>query len=270
MTKLLGVIGDPIAHSMSPLIHNGWLRDMGYDATYEAMHVVDGAFDEALLTLSKRDILGLNVTLPHKSAALKAASEISPAAAKIGAANTLTYLGNQTWRADNTDAPGFLAALGQVDPKSEKVLILGAGGSARALVFALAGAGFALTILNRTESKAALLAKELGNINTAYGSLDQCAEYIDSATILINTTSMGYSDQVIDLPQGDDRLFFDISYGKIAAPQIALARDSGWQVKDGLSMLVAQAAYSFEIWFGEKPDLHAGLRRCEMALRAVS
>jgi len=270
MTKLLGVIGDPIAHSMSPLIHNGWLRDMGYDATYEAMHVVDGDFDEALGTLSKRDILGLNVTLPHKGAALNAADEVSAAAETIGAANTLTYLGEKRWRADNTDAPGFLAALGAMDPKSEKVLILGAGGSARALVYALSNAGFQIAILNRTEAKAAQLAEELGNDNTVHGSLDQRAEQIDSATIVINTTSMGYSDQVIDLPGGKDRLFFDISYGKIAAPQIAVARESGWQVKDGLSMLVAQAAFSFEIWFGEKPDLDAGLRRCEMALRAVS
>lgn len=270
MTKLLGVIGDPIAHSMSPLIHNGWLRDMGFDATYEAMHVAGGAFDEALLTLSKRDILGVNVTLPHKGAALTAAREVSAAAAKIGAANTLTYLGDQVWRADNTDAPGFLSALGPVDPGSEKILILGAGGSARALVYALAGAGFDVTILNRTESKAEQLAQELGNRKTVYGSLVQRADYLDAATIVINTTSMGYSDQVFELSNGRERLFFDISYGKIAAPQIAVARESGWRVKDGLSMLVAQAAFSFEIWFGEKPDLGAGLRRCEMALRAVS
>jgi len=270
MTKLLGVIGDPIAHSMSPLIHNGWLRDMRFDASYEAMHVAQGAFDDALLTLSKRDILGVNVTLPHKGAALTTASEVSESAAKIGAANTMTYLGNQTWRADNTDAPGFLSALGPVDPGSEKVLILGAGGSARALVYALSSAGFEIDILNRTESKAEQLAHELGNSRTVHGSLDQRAEHIDSATIVINTTSMGYSDQVLELPPGRERLFFDISYGKIAAPQIAVARNSGWQVKDGLSMLVAQAAFSFEIWFGEKPDLDAGLRRCELALRAVS
>lgn len=270
MTKLLGVIGDPIAHSMSPLIHNGWLRDMGFDATYEAMHVADGAFAEALLTLSKRDILGVNVTLPHKGAALTSAREVGEAAAKIGAANTLTYLGDQIWRADNTDAPGFLSALGPVDPGSEKILILGAGGSARAVVFALAGAGFEITILNRTESKAEQLAHELGNSKTVYGSFDQREDHLDSATIVINTTSMGYSDQVIELPDGRERLFFDISYGRVAAPQIAVARASGWQVKDGLSMLVAQAAFSFEIWFGEKPDLEAGLRRCEMALRAVS
>ena len=86
---------------------------------------------------------------------------------------------------------------------------------------------------------------------------------------MINTTSMGYSGNLLDLPVGDDRLFFDISYGKIAAPQIAHAAAQGWRIQDGLTMLVAQAAFSFEIWFGEKPDLSAAMRRCEMALRAV-
>ena len=270
MTKLLGVIGDPIAHSRSPLIHNGWLRDMGFDATYEAMQVAESAFGEALATLTGRDVLGLNVTLPHKAAALNAASEMSLAAEKIGAANTLTYLGEDQWRADNTDAPGFLSALGQADPARDKVLILGAGGSARALVYALVNAGYSVTIVNRTEQKAIDLAQDLGNSGTAYGALNQYAEYIDLATIVINTTSMGYDEQTLDLPLGNDRLFFDISYGAIAAPQITIARENGWRVKDGLSMLVAQAAYSFKIWFGESPDMDAGLRRCELALRAVS
>ena len=104
MTKLLGVIGDPIAHSLSPLIHNGWLRDLGYDAVYEAMHVPDGEFSTALKTLEKRDCLGVNVTLPHKAAALAAAADSSMAARTIGAANTLTYRGDGSWLADNTDA----------------------------------------------------------------------------------------------------------------------------------------------------------------------
>ena len=270
MTKLLGVIGDPIAHSMSPLIHNGWLRDMRFDATYEAMHVPEGEFSAALKTLSKRDILGVNVTLPHKGAALNAAEEVSSAAAKIGAANTLTYLGDEKWRADNTDAPGFLSALGPADPGTDKVLVLGAGGSARALVFALSNAGFDVTILNRTTQKAEQLAQELGRENTAHGSLAQYTDHLDSATIVINTTSMGYSNQLIELPDGRDRLFFDISYGKISAPQILAARQNGWRTKDGLTMLVVQAAYSFEIWFGETPDFDAGLQRCEMALKAIS
>lgn len=268
MTKLLGVIGDPIAHSLSPLIHNGWLRDLGFDATYEAMQVAEGTLPEALSTLAQRNTVGVNVTLPHKTAALEAATTRSPAAETIGAANTLT-LTNGAWHADNTDAPGFLEALGRVDPYKDKVLVLGAGGSARALVYALTGLGIPVRVLNRTEAKAAALVRELGGSKTVYGSIRQYSEYIEDATIVINTTSMGYSGDALDLPAGSDRLFFDISYGKIAASQLAHAEAMGWQTRDGLTMLVAQAAFSFEIWFGERPDIEAGLRRCNLAVEAL-
>lgn len=270
MTKLLGVIGDPIAHSLSPLIHNGWIRDMGFDATYEAMHVPAGSFDEALKTLEKRDILGVNVTLPHKTDALEAASDATVAARKIGAANTLTYQENGFWTADNTDAPGFIQALGPFNPDTDKVLILGAGGSARALVYALAKAQAKLRVLNRTVSKAEALRSELGNKNTFAGPLSQYIEYIDSATIVINTTSMGHDDRALELPAGRDRLFFDISYGKAAASQLNEAESKGWQTRDGLHMLIAQAALSFEVWFGEAPDQASALRRGRIALEAVA
>ncbi len=270
MTKLLGVIGDPIAHSLSPLIHNGWLQDMGFNATYEAMQVPPGEFDKALKTLENGDCIGVNVTLPHKGAALQAASAVSETARTIGAANTLTYLGRSQWRADNSDVPGFIEALGQLKPETDRVVILGAGGSARAIVHALSASGVSHTILNRTVSKAQELASELGRNIAQYGSLDQYKDYIDSATIVINTTSMGHAGELLDLGDGSDRLFFDISYGKISAPQLQLASDRGWRVKDGLTMLVAQAAFSFEIWFGEMPDMESGLKRCHAALEAAS
>ena len=270
MTKLLGVIGDPIAHSMSPLIHNGWLRDLGYDATYEAMHVPDGELDLALETLQHRGVLGVNVTLPHKKAALAAAMTKSKASTSIGAANTLTLQSDATWAADNTDAPGFLSAVGALDPHTDSVVVLGAGGSARAIVYALKNVGFSPTILNRTKSKAENLASELGAHGTRGDSLDQYTEHLRSATIVINTTSMGYDGSVLQLPQGSDRLFFDISYGKVSAPQLDHAKAQGWQTRDGLTMLVAQAAFSFEIWFNEKPSLEDGLRRCQNAMRAIT
>lgn len=270
MTKLLGVIGDPIAHSLSPLIHNGWLRDMGFNAAYKAMQVPPGEFANALKTLENRNCIGVNVTLPHKGAALQAASDVSETARTIGAANTLTYLGEGQWRADNSDVPGFIEALGQLDPETDRVVILGAGGSARAIVHALSASGVSQIILNRTVRKAEDLAKELGQGKARFGPLDQYKEYIDSATIVINTTSMGHAGELMDLADGADRLFFDISYGKISAPQLQLASDRGWRVKDGLTMLVAQAAFSFEIWFGEKPDRESGLKRCHAALEAAA
>ena len=269
MTKLLGVIGDPISHSLSPIIHNGWLRDLHIDAIYEAMHVPAGELPEALKTLESRDILGVNVTLPHKHDALAASLETSEAAAKIGAANTLTLKGPDLWHADNTDAPGFLHALGQTGKDDQRVLVLGAGGSARAIVFALTKQNLPVTILNRTASKAAALAKELGDQSTAYGSINLYNEYIDSATIVVNTTSMGYSGDVLSLPPGDGRIFFDISYGKIAAPQLEHAAKKGWQIRDGLTMLVAQAAFSFKSWFGVMPDFEKALERCQRAVKAA-
>ncbi|MEO0608117.1 MAG: shikimate dehydrogenase, partial [Pseudomonadota bacterium] len=259
-----------ISHSLSPLIHNGWLRDLGIDATYEAFHVPDEAFAGALQTLQERGAIGLNITLPHKAAALAAARGAGMAAARIGAANTLTHLGDGAWRADNTDAPGFMRALGPVDPNKDRALILGAGGSARAIVFALTNAKIPVIILNRTEARAAELGDALGDTQTVYGSIDQYNEYIDQATIVINTTSMGYSGETLDLPAGDGRTFYDISYGKICDAQLAHARKQGWQTKDGLSMLVAQAALSFEIWFQVLPDLDSGLHRCRFALQAAS
>ena len=160
MTKLLGVIGDPIAHSLSPLIHNGWLRDMGIDAVYEAMQVAAGDLPNALKTLSDRDILGVNVTLPHKTDALAAAVTASEAAVKIGAANTLSYQSDDNWSAENTDAPGFLSALGSFNPDTDSFVIFGAGGSARALVYALSERGAKVAILNRTVSNTSVVLKK--------------------------------------------------------------------------------------------------------------
>lgn len=270
MTKLLGVIGDPIAHSMSPLIHNGWLRDLGYDATYEAMHVPAGEFARALNTLEQRDILGVNVTLPHKAAALMAANVRRPAAAAIGAANTLSFHADGNWSADNTDSPGFMRAIGAIDPHTDKVVVLGAGGSARALVYALSNAGFSPIILNRTIARSQALADELGGPQSLGASLDQYRDYLESATIVINTTSMGHEGAVLELPEGHGRLFFDISYGHISASQLVHADARGWRTRDGLTMLVAQAAYSFEIWFNEFPSIDDGLRRCRTAMKAIT
>jgi len=269
MTKLLGVMGDPIAHSLSPLIHNGWIRELGYNATYEAMHVSADDFPSALRTLATRDVLGVNVTLPHKTTALEVASVASKAAQKIGAANTLTYRGSAEWTAENTDAPGFLKALGPINPLTEHAVILGAGGSARAILYALVNRGVRVTLLNRTVSKAEALAVTLGDRKTAYGDINSYTEYLDSATIVINTTSMGYSGDILSLPVGGSRRFFDISYGKISARQLDHAKLQGWETQDGLSMLVAQAAFSFEIWFGEVPDIETGLARCRRAMEAI-
>ncbi|MEM8616568.1 MAG: shikimate dehydrogenase [Pseudomonadota bacterium] len=273
MTTLLGVIGDPIAHSLSPLIHNYWLRSHGVAAHYEAMQVSAGDLGSALETLAKRSVRGVNITLPHKEDALALAAQATPLSAKIGAANTLTYnVEAQTWHADNTDAPGFLDTLNDLelsDLQGRKVLLLGAGGSARALALALAQAGAELTILNRTQAKAAELASHCG-ANAVFGGLDRYHDLQSDQETVISTLSLGHGGEAFGLGPGEDRLFYDISYGKAAARQAEAARQAGWRVVDGLPMLVAQAARSFAIWFDIEPERDVILRRCRKVVEALA
>ena len=272
MTLLLGVIGDPIAHSLSPLIHNGWLRENGIGATYEAMQVPRGELASALETLSKRNVRGLNITLPHKEDALRLSADASEQAKAIEAANTLTFGQDKQWRADNTDVSGFLSALKAVLGQrlsGKKYLILGAGGSARAILYGLAQEKTDITVMNRTVSKAEALAESLGNKDTKACGLDQLIECSASADVVINTTSAGHSGGYLEIAKSDG-LFFDISYGKAAVQQLAHARQQGWKTEDGLAMLVGQAAESFNIWFGFEPDRGAALERCCRAVEAVS
>ncbi|MCF6328590.1 MAG: shikimate dehydrogenase [Henriciella sp.] len=265
MTRLLGVIGDPIAHSLSPLIHNSWLRETGIDATYEAMRVFEGDLTHALNTLRDRAAIGVNITLPYKQTALSIAQQASADAAKIGAANTLTLLDDGIWRADNTDGVGFIAALSSAGfgaAKGKRITVLGAGGSARAIVHSLRESGADIVILNRTIARAEDLSLELTGSKAVYGSINQLAEYAAESALVINTTSFGHSGHYFDLETSDGQMFFDISYGKVAIPQLTHAAAQGWQTVDGLSMLVAQAAESFNIWFGERPNVGSALERC--------
>lgn len=272
MTGLYGVIGDPIAHSLSPLIHKGWMRDHHLDADYVAMQVPDGELPDALKTLAKRGCQGVNITLPHKLSALACADAATEQATRIGAANTLWLKENGCWGADNTDVPGFAAALkghyGQ-SVTGKNILVLGAGGSARAVIDALDSGGANIVLANRTTSKAeALLKTYPGGRHLALSLADGLAR-AKEADIVINTTSLGHSGQRLELPTGHGRLFFDISYGKAAESIRADASAQGWETADGLSMLVHQAAFSFQRWFGIEPDVGTGLDRARRVVEAV-
>lgn len=265
MTALLGVIGDPVVHSLSPLIHNSWLRSAGLDAVYEALQVARGDLQPSLDALERRGALGFNITLPHKQEALKIAQKATPIAAKIGAANTLKRLSTGGWQAENTDYSGFLTALkaqSEQDIASKNVLVLGAGGAARAIVHALTEKGAYPLILNRTVDKAKALAKELGGPDARYGSLEACYDEIASVSLIINTLSLGHQGKYLDLPRGGERLFFDISYGAAAKAQLTHASTMGWRICDGIDMLVGQAAASFEIWFESVPETQPAIDRC--------
>lgn len=270
-TKLYAVIGDPVAHSLSPLIHNRWLHDAGIDAVYTALHLKSQDPAADIRALARAGFSGLNITLPHKLAALAAAAQVSPEAKAIGAANFLTRENSRDWSAHNTDAAGFSdalqAAIGE-DVRGKRVVLVGAGGAARAAVFELARRGAQLAIVNRSKANADTLAKDLApKAETA--ELDKLTALADQADLVVNSASLGHAGASLPaLPPGRNRPFLDMSYGKAAAATLAQARSAGWAPQDGLRMLVGQAAASFHIWFGTAPDVGGALKACQAVVAA--
>ena len=273
MIQRLAVIGDPVGHSLSPQIHMTWIDSMGLDASYESIRVPRGETAAALKDFAHKKFRGLNVTLPHKQAVLESVSRVTPAVEAIGAANTLTLQTDGTWSADNTDAPGLMAALqrkGIQNVSGKTVLVLGAGGAARAALYALDKAGANLIVLNRTVEKAEAVLEEICSRSHHFGPLEELASRAEGADFLINTTSAGHTGEYITLPEGNGRLFMEMSYGQPARAQIGHASAQGWEAVDGLGMLVCQAAESFRIWFGgELPPIEPALEVCRETLRVT-
>jgi shikimate dehydrogenase len=257
----LGVLGWPVAHSRSPAMHNAALAALGmHDWRYQRLPVPPQLFAETTRALGGAGFLGANVTIPHKQAALAFAEQASAAAREIGAANTLSFLADGTIAAENTDAPGLIAALG-ASPRGMRVLVLGAGGSARAAVWALLREGADVAIWNRTHERAQALAREMG------------AHAVDApvaAEMLVNCTSVGLErpggargversasdgaalnqlgltfDQVSEYSH-----VVDLAYHAQSTPLVAAARAHGARTVDGLEILVAQGALSLELWTG--------------------
>jgi shikimate dehydrogenase len=252
---LLGVAGWPVAHSRSPAMFAPALAELGIDWSYVALPLPPERFAATAAALAASGYRGINVTLPHKRAAHDLADARTPAAAAIGAANTLTYEDGGI-EADNTDAGGFLDALGG-DPAGSRCLVLGAGGSARAVVWALREAGAAdVAVWNRTPERAASLAAELGVGH---------AERPGVADLIVNCTSVGLEPMAeaaavaavaldgVDPPA----TFFDLVYGAEPTPLSRWAAAGGARVVDGLEMLVRQGARSLERWTGRKAPVEA-------------
>ena len=255
-TRRFAVVGDPVAHSLSPLIHNRWMKEAGLDAEYSALHLQSAEAAADIRALA-REYHGLNVTLPHKLAALAAAAQASPDARQVGAANTLIRENASDWSAHNTDVAGFSIALQAAvgnDLKGKRVVLIGAGGAARAAALYLARAGAMLVIVNRSKDNAQALARDLApNAETA--ELAQLGSYAEDAAIVVNSASLGHAGASLPaLPAGRGRPFLDMSYGKAAEPTLSAAASAGWTPHDGLRMLVGQAAAAFHIWFGLSPD----------------
>jgi len=245
----LGVCGWPVAHSRSPQMHNAALAAAGLDDwRYLRLPLPPELFAETVRALPAAGFRGVNVTIPHKHAALAVADQASEAARAIGAANTLTFE-DGVIVADNTDAPGLLAAL-PVSPAGKTVLILGAGGAGRAAAWALKGAGAAeVAIWNRTPERAVALAAQLGV---------RAVEAPEMADIVVNCTSVGLSDPGATFKTlpiradelGAGSLVVDMVYRAGGTHLLEAARTRGAGVIDGLEILVAQGAASFERWTG--------------------
>jgi shikimate dehydrogenase len=267
-TRLYAVVGDPVAHSLSPMIHNRWIAEAGLNAVYVALHLRTDHASADLKALARSGFCGLNITLPHKRAAFEAGEIRSPEAQSVGAANTLSRNADGAWAAHNTDVEGFsnaLLAATAVDPmalKGRRVVLIGAGGAARAALVCLKRLGADIAIVNRSIANAESLANDLAPGAETAG-FDDLAELASEAAIVVNTASLGHAGADLpDLPAGEGRPFLDMSYGKAAAGILAAARDAGWTPHDGLTMLVGQAAAAFRIWFGVSPDVAGALTAC--------
>jgi shikimate dehydrogenase len=272
-TKLYGVVGDPVAHSLSPLIHNRWIAKARLDAVYVALHLKSADAATDLQALARANFSGLNITLPHKGAALASAAHASPEAQRIGAANTLVRESDGTWKAHNTDAEGFSIALdsaGGARLSGKRVVLIGAGGAARAAAVVLAQRGAHLAIVNRSEANAVKLGAELAPAAETRG-MDKLNQLASQADLVINSASLGHAgDALPALPPGRGRPFLDLSYGRAARDVLAAATSAGWTAHDGLRMLVGQAEAAFRLWFGVTPDAEGALKACRaiVAVRA--
>lgn len=255
--KRLAVLGYPVGHSRSPAIHNAALAALGMDGewSYEAIEVAPDAFEACVLAMAGEGFAGANVTVPHKGAALALADTLSETAREIGAVNTLVLEDGEI-RADNTDAAGLLAAL-PASPAGKRVLVLGAGGAARAVVWALLREGAAVEVWNRTDTRSRRLCEELGAAPVEVP--DQKAY-----EVIVNTTAVGLrgEDPFQELPLAVDRFtagqtVVDLVYGPEPSRLLVAAEESGASVVDGIEVLVQQGALSFEIWTGREAPLEA-------------
>jgi shikimate dehydrogenase len=260
----LGVLGWPVAHSRSPAMHNAALAALGMDDwRYQRLPVPPELFEQTVRALSASGFVGANVTIPHKQAALAVADQASAAARAIGAANTLSFLPDGAIAAENTDAPGLIGALGG-DVAGMRALVLGAGGSARAAVWALGEAGASeVSVWNRTPERARTLAEDLGARAVSAPVV---------ADLLVNCTSVGLEsrfegsalersatqgealnqlgltfDQV-----GEYSNVADLVYRSTPTPLLAAASAHGSRTVDGLEILIVQGALSFELWTGQR------------------
>jgi len=276
-TKVCGIIGDPIEHTMSPVMHNAAFRKLGLDYVYLPFHVRQEELGKAIDGMRALNIRGLNVTIPHKVSIIPLLDKLDSLAEKIGAINTIVNE-DGVLTGYNTDATGFLQALleRRVRPEGKKVVILGAGGASRAISFILTERGANLFVLNRQLARAEDLAGRIAQVFSKNVSAQELNEEnlkmaLARADILINATSVGMVPDVNETPVPAELLkpgliVFDIVYNPIQTRLLKEAEAVGAKTIDGLEMLVWQGALAFEKWTGQKAPLDLMKREAMKAL----
>lgn len=273
MKKWYAVIGDPISHSMSPSMHSQWFSDLTIDATYIPVHVKKENLAEAVESLKSLGASGWNVTIPHKEAILPLLDQMDSSAEQMGAVNTVVVEANGTLTGYNTDGSGFVNSLEEAmgtNLKELSILIIGAGGAARGIAFALKEQGYVnLVCANRSLSNAQRLIADLKSGHAL--SLDQAEAQLADFQVIIQTTPAGMITSNVDMPLSlknvtSSAIVADIVYNPLLTPFLAEAKDRGARCLNGVGMFVHQGALSFQKWTNRKPDTKQTIEQVEQLL----
>jgi shikimate dehydrogenase len=271
--KLAGVMGWPVAHSRSPILHNHWIAELGLRGAYVLLPVQPSHLATALRALPALGFAGCNLTIPHKVAALALVDRLEPLAQRIGAVNTVVVAADGTLTGRNTDAFGFLHSLLQAQPgwraDQAPITVIGAGGAARAVLAGLLDYGAQqIRLVNRSHAKATDMAQEFGAFVQAVAWSER-GEALQGCSLLVNTTNQGMHGQdALDLDLHalpGDALVCDIVYVPLETPLLTAARLRGNATVNGLGMLIHQARPGFEAWFGRMPQPSEALMAKVMA-----
>ncbi|MFV1591760.1 shikimate dehydrogenase [Phaeobacter sp. JH20_36] len=270
---LAGVIGNPVAHSRSPLVHGHWLRTHGIAGHYVPLHVEADQLETVVRSLPMMGFVGANVTIPHKEKIMDIADQVTDRATLIGAANTLIFRPDGSILADNTDGYGFITNLHQSapdwDPASGPAVVFGAGGASRAVIASLLEAGVPEILLsNRTRERADQFRSEFGSRIEVVDWV-QVGNVVEQAALLVNTTSLGMIGKPrLRVPLDGLRpgtVVTDLVYTPLKTEMLQWAEDIGCTTVDGLGMLLHQAVPGFERWFGKRPEVDEATREAALA-----